>query len=335
MNAFRTVASWTTLARGVIAGTLAGLAVHAAAQPFTAPSGPPPEWAYVVNPPDFKPVPDDGTQRRVPGSKATFTLTQLRDRFMSHDWHPEDHPPMPPVVAQGRKPGTFACAFCHRVNGTGGPENASLAGLPFAYIVRQMQDYRSGARKTSVPKRAPTELMMSLSKGITDAEIESAAAYFAALKPRRSIKVVETTHVPKTFVAGWFLADATPREAEPIGQRIIEVPEDLDQFESRDSRSNFIAYVPPGSLRKGEQLAATGGNGRTLQCAACHGTDLRGVAAIPPIVGRSPSYIVRQLYDLQSGARAGADSAQMKDVVAKLTLEDMVSLAAWLASREP
>ena len=335
MLAIRMFPIRAALARCLIAALTACAAMQAAAQPFSAPSGPPPDWAYPVNPPDFKPVPDDGSLRRVPDGKATFTLTQLRDRFMSHDWHPEDHPPMPPAVAQGRKPNTFACAFCHRVNGTGGPENTNLAGLPFAYIVRQMQDYRSGARRTSVPKRAPTELMMSLSKGITDAEIESAAAYFAALPPRRSVKVVETAHVPKTFVAGWFLADAKPREAEPLGQRIIEVPEDLDQFESRDSRANFIAYVPPGSIRKGEQLAATGGNGRTLQCAACHGTDLRGVAAIPSIAGRSPSYIVRQLYDLQSGARAGADAAQMKDVVAKLTLDDIVSLAAWLSQLPP
>src|SRR5579872_2340805 len=98
---------------------------------------PPPPWAYVVNPPDFKELPDDGSLRHVPDSTAAFTLTALRDRFFAPDWHPNDHAPMPGVVAQGRKPGVFACGFCHRADGPGGPENAGLAGLPAAYIVRQ------------------------------------------------------------------------------------------------------------------------------------------------------------------------------------------------------
>jgi len=113
----------------------------------------PPEWAYPVNPPEFKPVPDDGSIRRVPDSSAGYTLTQTRDRFVAPDWHPADHQPMPDVVARGRKPDVFACGFCHRADGPGGPENANLAGLPAAYIVQQMADYKSGARRTAVPKR--------------------------------------------------------------------------------------------------------------------------------------------------------------------------------------
>jgi len=186
----------------------------------------PPTWAYPVNPPDFKVRPEDGIPRRVPGSAATYTVTQLRDRFIAPVWHPGDHAPLPPIVAQGRKPNVFACGFCHRAEGTGGPENASLAGLPAAYIVQQMADYKSGARKTSVQKRN-VDLMISLSKDITDDEVHAAAAYFSALKPRSNVRVVETATVPKTFVAGWFLAAADSGEKEPIGQRIIEVPEDL------------------------------------------------------------------------------------------------------------
>src|SRR5262245_46179821 len=123
----------------------------------------PPAWAYPVNPPDFKPHPDDGILRRVPGSTATYSLSQLRDRFIAPVWHPEDHPPLPPIVAQGRKPNVF------------GPENSSLAGLPAAYTVQQMADYKSGARTTSVPKRN-VDLMISLSKDITDSEVQAAAS---------------------------------------------------------------------------------------------------------------------------------------------------------------
>jgi cytochrome c553 len=294
----------------------------------------PPAWAYPVNPPDLKARPEDGIPRRVPGSDATYTVTQLRDRFIAPVWHPGDHPPLPSIVAQGRKPNVFACGFCHRADGPGGPENANLAGLPAAYIVQQMADYKSGARKTSVPKRN-VDLMISLSKDITDAEVEAAAAYFSALKPRANIKIVETGSVPKTFVAGWFLAASTTGEKEPTGQRIIEMPDDLEQFENRDPRSLFIAYVPIGSIAKGAALVSTGGGGKTQQCAICHGQDLKGLGGIPPISGRSPSYVVRQLYDLQNGARAGTAAALMKGTVANLTLEDMVSIAAYLASRSP
>ncbi len=148
-------------------------------------------WAYPVNPPDLKLPPDDGTIRRVPGSEAGYTLTQLRDRFVSPNWHPGDYPPQPDIVARGRKPDVFACGFCHRADGPGGPENANLTGLPAVYIVQQMADFKNGVRKSSVPNRAPPTLKATLAKAITDAEVEAAAAYFSSIKPRSIVSVVE------------------------------------------------------------------------------------------------------------------------------------------------
>lgn len=313
---------------------LASASVLVAALPAYGAEGPP-AWAYPVNPPDFKLSPDDGAPRRVPDSTATYTLSQLRDRFIAPDWHPAEYPPMPEVVARGRKPDVFACGFCHRADGPGGPENSSLAGLPAAYIVQQMADFKSGARKTSVPQRVPTQLMTSLSKAATDAEVAAAAAYFSALKPKSTIRVVETDTVPKSYVAGWFLAALKTGDKEPIGQRIIEVPEDLERFEYRDTHVQFIAYVPVGSIAKGEVLVKSGGSGKTIQCAICHGPDLKGLGAVPRISGRSPSYNVRQLYDIKHGARAGVGSALMKEVVSKLSEDDMVAIAAYLASQAP
>jgi cytochrome c553 len=295
----------------------------------------PPPWAYPANPPGFKPSPDDGTIRRVPGSSAGYTLTQLRDLFLAPDWHPSDYPPMPEIVARGRKPDVFACGFCHRADGPGGPENANLTGLPASYIVRQMLDFKSGARKSSVPELAPQALKARLAKAITEPEIEAAAAYFSAIKPRSIVRVVEASMVPQTTVSAWFMVALKTAEMEPIGQRIIEVPEDVEQFVSRDTRARFIAYVPPGSIKKGEALATTGGGGKTVQCGTCHGPDLKGVGLVPGIAGRSPTYTVRQLYDFKHGARAGPDSAQMKPSVEKLTIEDMIVLAAFAASLPP
>src|SRR5438132_3422362 len=100
---------------------------------------------------------------------------------------------------------------------------------------------------------------------------------------------------------------------EPLGQRIVEMPESTEATEVlRDPRSGFIAYVPVGSIKKGETLVTAGGGGKTTACAICHGADLKGLGPVPGIVGRSPSYTVRQLYDMQHGTRKGVWADLMK-----------------------
>lgn len=293
-----------------------------------------PAWAYPWDP-DFKVPPADDVPHRLPGSTAAFSWAQARDLFFSPSWHPEDHPAMPEVVARGRKPDVRACGSCHRAEGTGGPENSSLAGLPAAYFVQQMADFKSGARKFSGPQRSAVLLMIAAAKAISDAEVQAAAAYYAALKPKRIIRVVETDTVPKTYIARLFFVKRPEGGTEPLGRRIIEMPDDVEQFELRDTRSQFTAYVPVGSIAKGEALVKTGGGGTTVPCAVCHGADLKGVGPIPGIAGRSPTYTVRQLYDFKHGARAGASSALMKPTVEKLSEDDMISLAAYVASLAP
>ena len=295
---------------------------------------PPPPWAYTVQP-VVKLPPDDGIPRSVPGSTAAFTLTQIRDLYVAPDWHPGDHPPMPEVVGRGRKPDMFACGYCHYPNGQGRPENSSLAGLSAGYIAQQIADYKNGLRKSSEPGRTAAGFMVASAKSATEVEVKISAAYFASLKYQRWIRVVETETVPKTHVAGFMLVALEGAGTEPIGQRIIEVAEDVARSAIRDSRSGFIAYVPVGSIKRGEALVTTGGAGKTIACGTCHGQDLKGLGDMPPLAGRSPSYTVRQLYDFQSGARAGLLSVQMKESVAKLTIEDMVAIAAYTASRAP
>ena len=305
-----------------------------ASSPSAAASSSFPAWAYPWAP-DFKSAADDGVPRHVPDSTAAFTITQERDLFFAPDWHPDDHPSMPDVVAHGRPPDVRACGSCHRTEGTGGPENASLAGLPAAYIAQQMADYKSGARKFAGPQRSPVLLMMTIAKADSDADFQAAAAYFSSLKPKPVIKVVETDTVPKTQIARVFYALTKDGGSEPLGERIVEIPADMEQFEHRDTRSQFIAYVPKGSIARGEALAKTGGAGITTPCAICHGPDLKGVATIPGIAGRSPSYLVRQIYDFQQHARAGSAGALMAPVVEKLSHDDMISLAAYVSSLQP
>lgn len=299
----------------------------------------PPPWAFTVNTPPptgaapMAPAAPDPTPRSVPGSERQFTLAQTRDAFNPPDWHPAGHPPMPPSVAQGRRPDMRACGFCHLTNGQGRPENASLAGLPAAYILQQMADFKSGARRSSEPKMGPPAAMIADARAATDAEAREAAEYFAAVPYRPWVRVVERAEVPRTRIAGWMHVPTDG--AEPLGARIIEMPEDLPRTELRDGASGFVAYVPPGSISRGERLVTTGGGGRTVACGTCHGPDLKGLGPVPPLAGRSPSYTVRQLFDLQQGARRGPWSALMTEAVRQLTIDEMIAIAAYTASRTP
>lgn len=297
----------------------------------------PPPWAYTVNPPaqpGAKPAAADPAPRTIAGSSISLTLAQTRDANNPPDWFPDAHPPMPPSVARGRKGELRACGFCHLVNGQGRPENASLAGLPAAYIIQQMADFKNGDRKSSEPRMGPPNAMIQDAKAATDEDIRTAAEYFSSFPYKKWVRVVETQEVPKTRIAG-SMHVPTNDGAEPLGRRIIEIPEDVGRTELRDASSGFVAYVPIGSISRGMTLVRTGGNGRTIACGTCHGADLKGLGPVPPLAGRSPSYTVRQLFDLQQGARKGQWSALMKAAVEKLTVDDMINISAYLASREP
>lgn len=281
--------------------------------------------------------PPDNTQHKLPESTLSFTVTQIRDGFGPADWYPGDHPAMPEIVAHGSRDRQInACSLCHYPNGKGRPENAGVSGLPTSYFVQTMLDFKNDARKSADTRKANTNRMIAFAKGMTNDEITAAAAYFAAIKWTPWIRVVETDTVPKTRIAGGMFLALEGAEAgkEPIGQRIIEVPEKTEDTEVlRNPRSGFIAYVPTGSLKKGEALVTTGAAGKTTQCAVCHGANLEGLGPVPGLAGRSPSYIVRQLHDMQMGTRKGVWSDLMKPVVAKLTADDMLNIAAYTASR--
>jgi cytochrome c553 len=291
-------------------------------------------WAYPVNPPDDRPPPDDGTLKRVPGSSKAMTLTQARDKFNVPDWHPDDHPLMPPIVEHGRNTEVWGCGYCHLASGLGRPENSSLAGLPVAYIVQQVADFKNGSRKSSVRKTA-TDVMIAQAAAATDAEVKAAAEYFAALKPKPWVKVIETDTVPKTHVSAFLFEVTKGGGTEPIGQRIIETPENSERSALRDAASGFVAYAPVGSIRRGEKLINTNGAGNIPPCASCHGKELKGLGPAPPLAGRSPSYSFRQLNDFKKGTRKGAGSESMAASVAALSQEDMLSIAAYIASRTP
>ena len=320
----------------MIAGLLCFSSAAAAAPPQNAKdSSAPPAWAYPINPPDDTPPTDNGTKYTVAGSRKAMTWTQVLDSFNIPDWHPEGHTGMPPVVEHGRKPGVRGCGYCHLPNGQGRPENASLAGLPAEYIEQQVRDIKSGARLSSEPRMTPPGNMIVVAASASEEEVKIAAEYFSQLKYKPWIKVIETDTVPKTKIKGSMYVVVDEGGKEPIGNRIIETPVNWKNTELRDDASSFIAYVPVGSVKKGEALVTTGGAGKTIACGVCHGKELQGLGPVPRLAGRSPSQLFRQLYDFQHGTRKGPWGALMKEPVARLSESDMVAIVAYAASLKP
>jgi len=157
------------------------------------------------------------------------------------------------------------------------------------------------------------------------------------------IEVIETDRVPELELetGNMYIVKGKERTV-PIAGRIIETPRDEHQANVlRNTRSGWIAYVPAGSLAKGEKLVTTGGvavvngkiaPGKTVACGTCHGPDLMGLADVPGIAARSPSYMMRQLWDMKMGTRKGLSAQLMKQVVTNLTADDLTSIVAYLAS---
>ncbi|HXA55849.1 MAG TPA: c-type cytochrome [Candidatus Acidoferrum sp.] len=283
-------------------------------------------------------APDDGSLKHVPGSSAGFTATYIADLFSVPDWFPDTHPAMPDVVAHGNKQGAGpvqACGYCHLPNGQGRPENESVAGLPAGYILQQIADFKNGLRKSSEPRMGSVALMVRIGTNVSDDDAKAAATYFSTIKLKPWIRVVETDTVPVTRPNGGMLNVVDGGGNEPIGERVIEVPEDLERTELRDSSSGFAAYVPKGSLAKGKELVTNGGNGKTIRCSICHGADLKGIGNVPSIAGRSPSQMTRQLIDIQTGARNGPYTQLMKEPVRQLGSDDIVNIVSYLASLQP
>jgi cytochrome c553 len=292
-----------------------------------------PNWAFLSRTPGIPEGPENTQPRQRPGSDKSYIQAQIDDIFNPPDWYPNEHPPMPQLVAHGKPPVVHGCAQCHLTTGRGHPESANLAGLPAGYIEEQIAEFRNGSRTSSLPANS---IMITMSKELTEDEVKPAAEYFASIKPQVWTKVVETVDVPKSFVGEGNMRFAFPgAEKEPLGRRILELPSEEIGAKSRDPHSPFIAYVPVGSVKAGEQLVTTGGGGKTIQCTICHGADLKGIGNVPGLAGRSAIYIFRQLYDIQHGARKGNSVALMQPVVAKLTQDDMINLAAYMASRTP
>jgi cytochrome c553 len=219
-----------------------------------------------------------------------------------------------------------------------------LAGLPEAYIKEQLHDYRGGMRKHSGPAEyLPGVAMLKIARAMTEDEIDASAKYFAQQKLRRRVYVLESLRIPRAERAAWIYEEVGG--TEDLDGRLLEVTNELVRHERRDDRLEYMAYVPPGSINRGKRLVTTGKsidsqsaqeiNGKTVVCSTCHAPKLIGTDKIPPLAGRSPTYLLRQMLAFRNGMRASEAAKQMTPVVEKLTLSEMIDVVAFLGTLYP
>ena len=324
-----------------VALVVIGTAAVMAQQNAPAPTGPIPaglpEWAYTPPMPGVKPVSvlpnDDNAVVSIPGTTKTFTRGQLRAAKETMDWYPEDRRGTVPDIARFGKEGVRQCTLCHTPDGAGRPENAPISSFSPTYFMQQMADFRAGLRKSGDPRKANTNVMIGFAKATTPEEDWAAAEYFAQQPYPRRIKVVEGKTAPKVRMQGGMHMQIPASEGggmEPIkAGDFVEVPDDNLRAEARDTRLSWTTYVPPGTLNRGKQAAAK------AQCALCHGANLEGIGAVPALAGRSTSYLTRQLFDFKTGARRGPWGELMRPVVANMSVQDLMAVAAYASSIQP
>lgn len=237
-------------------------------------------------------------------------------------------PRMPDVVARGKP---LPCMQCHLANGGSHPESAAISGLTVNYIIEQVHAFRDGDRVDSRTGR-----MVQAAKLISEKDLQEAAEYYAAIGPDRQkwVKTVVGNEMPKgpaPFGGGGFRYHAADGGMEPLpAGMVVEVAENDDLVRARDQiNGGFVQYVRPEDMAMGEKIAATAG------CATCHGADFKGNGDVPRLAGQHSLYMIRQLKNMQTGARKDKNVATMKPIADKLSDREIVAVAAYLASKSP
>jgi cytochrome c553 len=272
------------------------------------------QWAYPVEPPPGTNADAAAPSKRVNQYLVLRSYTGL--------------PPMPEAVATGKP---LPCMQCHLANGGSHPESAAIAGLSVSYIIEQVHAFRDGER---VDVR--TGRMVQVAKIISEKDLKEAAEYYAAIGPARQqwIKTIASNEVPRgpaPFGGGGFRYHAPEGGTEPLPVgMVVETAEDDDLVRARDQLSGgFVQYANAEDLALGEKVAAASA------CGTCHGGDYKGKGDVPRLAGQHSLYLIRQLKDMQTGARKDKSVALMKPVVDHLSDREIVAVSAYLASKSP
>jgi cytochrome c553 len=193
-----------------------------------------------------------------------------------------------------------------------------------------MADFKTGARKD------PTR-MNSIATEVTEEEARQAAQWFAALPTPRLHKGGRDRHGAEDLSRPGRMRFAEPDGSrEPIGNRIIPCPEDQTRATAARPAFRFVAYVPLGSIARGRIAGRRTAVLGTIACGVCHGPSMLGTGEkCRASQARIRSTRASACTDSKTARANGPDAALMKPIVAQLTDEDIVAIAAYLGSLAP
>lgn len=195
--------------------------------------------------------------------------------------------------ADAGKEKSAACSACHGPTGvSASPMFPNIAGQNDAYIIKQLQDFKSGAR---------TDAMMApMAANLSDEDMADLAAHFSGL--------------PSANEQAAALASQGGSDTDT--STVVSVAGNVD----------IVSSTPAAAIYAGDVAS---GKEKSAVCAACHGADGNSLAAIyPSLAGQSANYLTKQLADFKSGDR---QDPVMAGMVAGLTQEDMKDLGAFFA----
>src|SRR6185437_16597130 len=207
-------------------------------------------WAFPRFPPPDPHAPKSDPARiiHVAGSTRRYTQAQLDVEHFVPDWFPQDHSAAPPIVTVDRRPGwPWPCAECHMVNGAGVPATAQIMGLPKGYILEQVAAFRHGQRGASAPRT--TQDMADEARSLSDDDLQLAAGYFSRLKLVPHTRVVESANVPKTHWMDFVQVPDQDGAREPLGERIVEVPESFTTIDTAAAAPAMSPTCRPAASR--------------------------------------------------------------------------------------
>ena len=238
-----------------------------------------PSWAFpAIN----RTLPAEEGAKSVPGSSKSYTPAQIDDLMNPPDWFPDEHAPAPPLVQKGHG-AALACGACHLMSGEGHPESAGLTGFTAAYLVQQMADFKSGARKDSAR-------MNAIAKDVSDEESRQVAEWFAALKPRRvdeghrSRDGAEDDRRPGAHA----LRAAGRRRSSRSATASSPCPRISREREAAIRTRASSPTCRQAASRKARRSSRRAARGKTIACGICHGDTLQGLGNVPRLAGLHP-----------------------------------------------
>ena len=164
--------------------------------------------------------------------------------------------------ADAGKAKSGTCSACHGVNGvSASPMFPNLAGQNDTYIIKQLKDFKSGARVNAT--------MAPMAANLSEADMADLAAHFSSLP-----SAIEQAAASDS--AG------TSSSAAPVAAGNVDI----------------VTSTPAAALYAGNVAA---GQTKAAACAACHGEDGNSLIPMyPSLAGQSANYIAKQLADFNS-----------------------------------